>query len=312
MTRPYHTPVLAAEVVRFLEPRPGQTIVDGTLGGGGHAVLLGERLQPDGRLIVIDQDPEALAAAQDRLSSLNLVIIPIRGNFRDLPAILDGCGVREMHGLLLDLGVSSHQFDAGERGFSFRSDHPLDMRMNPEGGETAADLLARLDEREITRILWEYGEERWAKRIAQFIVEGRAMAPVRSTKQLADLVSRAIPRKAHPPDTHPATRTYQSLRIAVNDELNALQEALDGGISRLAVGGRIAVISYHSLEDRIVKQTFAKMSGRCQCPPKLPICQCGATKTLEILTRKPVVATDHEVNENPRARSAKLRAARRV
>jgi 16S rRNA (cytosine1402-N4)-methyltransferase len=312
MTRPYHTPVLADEVVRFLEPRPGQTIVDGTLGGGGHASLLGERLQPDGTLVVIDQDPEALTAAQDRLSSLNLVIIPIRGNFRDLPALLDGCGVREMHGLLLDLGVSSHQLDAGERGFSFRSDSPLNMRMNPEAGESAADLIARLDEAEISRILWEYGEERWAKRIAQFVVERRATEPVRSTKELADLVAAAIPKGAHPPEIHPASRTFMALRIAVNDELGALQEALDGGVRRLSQGGRIAVISYHSLEDRIVKQTFLKMSGRCQCPPRLPVCQCGAVQQLEILTRKPVVPTDHEVQRNPRARSAKLRAAKRV
>lgn len=291
---------------------PGQTFVDGTVGGGGHALLIGRHLVPGGTLIVIDQDASALDVAAATLQSLNLRVVPLHGNFRHLPALLDAADTPSVHGIFLDLGVSSHQLDIAERGFSFRFDAPLDMRMNPAIGRPARDLLAQLDERELTRILREYGEERWATRIARFVLEKRKQEPIRTTRQLADLVCAAIPRGAYPRDIHPATRTFQALRIAVNDELNALQEALDGGIPRLAPGGRIAVISYHSLEDRIVKQTFARYAGKCQCPPGLPVCACGARRILNILTRKPVVPGEAEIACNPRARSAKLRAAERV
>lgn len=312
MSANYHIPVLVDEVVRLLNPQPGQTLVDGTVGGGGHALRLGERLQPGGTLIAIDQDPEALEAARVRLQHLSLTIMCVSGNFRKMPELLDAQGVSEVDGILLDLGVSSHQLEAGARGFSFRVDAPLDMRMNPTIGRTAARLLAESDEREIARILWEYGEERWAARIAKRIVERRAREPVATTKQLADLVSATIPKRAQPRDIHPATRTFQALRIAVNDELSALEEALAGGVPRLKPGGRFAVIAYHSLEDRIVKQTFARLSGRCQCPSGLPVCRCGARRTVEIITRKPVTPTEAEVRQNPRARSAKLRVAEKI
>ncbi len=290
-------------------------MIDGTFGGGGHAFRLGEELQPTGRLIVIDRDPAALAAleeAHSRLAALSLTIIPIRGNFRKLSDLLDEREIPMVDGILLDLGVSSHQLDAGDRGFSFRADAPVDMRMDPESGETAVELLARLEEKEIARLLWEYGEERWAARIAKFIVERLAKEPILTTKQLADVVSAAIPKGAQPPDTHPATRTFQALRIAVNDELGALRDALDAGVARLAPGGRMAVISYHSLEDRIVKQAFARLAGRCQCPPGLPMCQCGAKEVIKIVTRKPVSPSQEEIAGNARARSAKLRVAEKL
>lgn len=309
MSRPYHVPVLADEVLDFLAPRPGQTVIDGTLGGGGHALRLGEKLQPTGRLVVIDQDPAALEEAENRLKGLSLTIIPIRGNFRNLSRLLDERSIGSVDGILLDLGVSSHQLDAGERGFSFRAEAPLDMRMDPESGETAAELLARLDERELVRIFFELGEERWAARIARFIVDRRAREPILTTRHLADTVLAAVPKGARPADIHPATRVFQALRIAVNDELGALRDALDAGVNRLARGGRIAVIAYHSLEDRIVKQAFARFAGKCECPPGLPVCRCGAIEVVRVVTRKPVVPSAAEIAANPRARSAKLRVA---
>jgi 16S rRNA (cytosine1402-N4)-methyltransferase len=312
VNRPYHVPVLADEILNLLAPKDGQTMVDGTLGGGGHAFRLGEKLQPTGRLVVIDQDPAALNEAKSSLASLSITIIPIHGNFRNIASLLLDLQISAVNGILLDLGVSSHQLDEGERGFSFKADAPADMRMNTTAGETAADLLERLDERELSKILWEYGEERWAARIAKFIVERSAKEPITTTKQLADTVAAAIPKGAQPPGIHPATRTFQALRIAVNDELGALQEALDGGVTSLAPGGRMAVISYHSLEDRIVKQSFARYGGKCQCPPGLPMCQCNATEIAKVVTRKPVLPTSVEIAANPRARSAKLRIVEKI
>jgi 16S rRNA (cytosine1402-N4)-methyltransferase len=312
MTAEYHTPVLADEVVRLLDPWPGQTMVDATLGGGGHALRIGARLQPGGTLIVIDQDPEALDAALVRLEPLSLTIIPIHSNFRKIAQLLDAYGIGQVHGITADLGLSSHQIEAAERGFSFRADGPLNMRMNPTEGETAAELLARLSERELTRILQEYGDERWAARIARFIVERRAREPLRTTRQLADLVYAAIPKKAHPRDIHPATRTFMALRMAVQDEPGALHDLLHDGVARLKPGGHIAIISYHSGEDRLVKQTFLRLSGRCACPPDFPECRCGARRIVDIITRKPVIPTEAERRQNPRARSARLRAARKV
>ena len=312
MSRPYHLPVLADEVVRFLEPRPGETFVDGTAGGGGHALRLGEMLQPNGTLLLIDQDPEALQEARNKLESFDLRIEYWLGNFRDVRSLLTDHGVAGVDGLLLDLGVSSHQLDASERGFSFRSEAPLDMRMSGTSGESASDLLARLSERDLARILLEYGEERWASRIARFVIEERAKTPIRTTTQLARIVTAAIPKRAQPPDTHPATRTFQALRIAVNDELGALQEGIEGAVASLKAGARIAVISYHSLEDRIVKRRFARLAGACECPPGLPECRCGAHAFIKTVTRKPVAPAQAEIDLNPRSRSAKLRVAERL
>jgi 16S rRNA (cytosine1402-N4)-methyltransferase len=312
VNRPYHIPVLAEEVISLLQPHPGQIFVDGTLGGGGHASRIAEHLQPGGTLVVIDQDPTALEAGQAALSALHLTIIPIHGNFRNMRSLLDAHGIGKVSGILLDLGVSSHQLDAGERGFSFRMDARLDMRMDPTQGETAGEWLERASEAEITRVLWDYGEERWAARIAKFIIEQRQRSPIATTKQLADLVSAAIPKKAQPRDIHPATRAFQGIRIHINDELGALQTALQEGIDCLAAGGRIGVISYHSLEDRMVKQAFVRLTGRCQCPPGLPICQCNAKAVVTLVTRKSVVPGEAEIKANPRSRSARLRVAEKL
>ena len=312
MSRPYHLPVLADEVVQFLDPNPGDTLVDGTAGGGGHALRLSEMVRPNGTLILIDQDPEALQEARTKLESCDLRIEYWHGNFRNVRSLLTEHGVNEVDGLLLDLGVSSHQLDAAERGFSFRSEAPLDMRMDATRGESAADLLGRLSEKEVAQILFDYAEERWAARIARFIADEKQRTPIRTTTQLANLVAAAIPKGAHPPGTHPATRTFQGLRIAVNDELRALEEATSGGVESLAKGGRIAIISYHSLEDRIVKKRFARLAGACECPPGLPVCLCGARQIVKVLTRKPVAPTEHEIKLNPRARSAKLRVVEKL
>lgn len=312
MSESYHTPVLAGEVAELLAPRPGDRIVDGTVGGGGHALLLGERQGQDGTLILIDRDPAALEAARQTLRPLPVRTHFVHNDFRRIADVLDSLGIPVVDAILLDLGVSSGQLNTADRGFSFRADAPLDMRMNPTAGESARELLDRLDRDEIARILREFGEERWAARIAEFIVRERDESPIETTMQLAEIVKAAIPRGAWPRDIHAATRTFQGLRIAVNDELGALQDGLDGGISRLAPGGRMAVISYHSLEDRIVKRTFRSYEGRCQCPPGLPECRCGARRIATVLTRKPIVPSEEEVARNPRARSARLRGVRRL
>lgn len=308
----YHEPVLSGEVVGLLDPRPGQIYVDATAGGGGHSALIAEKVAPNGRLVAIDQDPEALAATGEKLHDFSQNVILIHGNFRNLADLLDAAGIESVDGILFDLGVSSHQLDTGSRGFSFRVDAPLDMRLDPSVGVPASEFLAGLDRRDISRILRQFGGETWADRIALFIDERRKKKPLLTTKELASLVEAAIPRKAWPKDIHVATRTFMALRIAVNDELSALEQGLLAGIERLKAGGRIAVISFHSLEDRIVKQTFLRMSGRCQCPPRIPKCLCGARQVLKVLTRKPVVASLAETARNPRSRSAKLRAAERV
>jgi 16S rRNA (cytosine1402-N4)-methyltransferase len=308
--REYHVPVMAGEVVRLLDPHPGQTYVDGTAGGGGHSALIAERIAPNGRLIVVDQDLEALEAVKKRFRRLSPKITAIHGNFRDLANLLDAHGISQVHGILFDLGVSSHQFDTGERGFSFRVDAPLDLRMDPSRGIPGYEVLARLSQDELKRILFQYGGERWSARIAQFIKN--AASPIETTLALGDVIKAAIPKKAWPKVIHPATRTFQALRIYVNDEIGALGAGLEAGIRRLASKGRIVVLSYHSLEDRVVKQTFLKYSGRCQCPPGVPVCNCGAARILEVLTRRPVTPEIQEIERNPRARSAKLRAAERV
>jgi 16S rRNA (cytosine1402-N4)-methyltransferase len=309
---PYHIPVLSHEVLQTLEPLPGQLIVDGTLGGAGHARLLLERIKPGGTLIGLDRDSEALEAAKKVLSGSEASVMLLKGNFRNLAALLSENGINEVDAVLLDLGVSSHMLDTPERGFSFRQDAPLDMRMNPDEGESAAELIAKTDEKTLCSILLEYGEERWAARIAKFIIEEREKRPIATTLQLADIVSRAVPRKAHPPNVHVATRVFQAMRIFCNDELGALKQFLDECTPYIRHGGRIAIISYHSLEDRIVKTRFARLAGKCICPPGLPICVCNAREDFRILTRKPIYASIEEEAQNSRARSAHLRVAQRI
>jgi 16S rRNA (cytosine1402-N4)-methyltransferase len=300
------------EVIRFLAPKPGGIYVDGTLGGAGHALRILEASSPDGRVIGFDLDEEALRAAAERLLSYGERARLIHANFSNIAEKLDGSGIEHIDGLLLDLGVSSHQLDMGERGFSFREDAPLDMRMDRSSGASAADLVNSLPEDELARIIRDYGEERWAKRIAAFIAAARIQAPIETTMGLVDIIKGAIPRGAWEERLHPATRTFQGLRIAVNDELASLEKGLDSGVRALNRGGRAVVISFHSLEDRIVKNCFRNLARGCNCPRDFPRCVCGNKPLLKVLTGKPVKPGETELVENPRSRSARLRAAERI
>ncbi len=305
----HHVSVLADEVMQYLAPRPGGIYVDGTLGGAGHARRVLEAIAPDGLLVGIDRDPAAIAAARERLAPFGERARIVHGSFGDLARHLAGLGIETIDGLLLDLGVSSHQLDAAERGFSFQADAPLDMRMDTTTGVTAADLVNTLSHGELARIIREYGEDRWAGRIASFICTAREEDDVWTTARLAELVKGAIPRKAWEERIHPATRTFQALRIAVNGELEQLQQGLAAGVRMLRPGGRAVVISFHSLEDRIVKNAFRDLASGCICPKGLPLCRCGKVPEVKILTGRPVTASAAELAANPRARSAKLRAA---
>jgi 16S rRNA (cytosine1402-N4)-methyltransferase len=293
------------EVVRLLEPERGGFFVDATLGAGGHALALLER-GPGIRLLGIDRDPQALAIARERLARHADRVEFVAADFGSLDEVL--AGFPPPDGILADLGVSSMQVDRPERGFSFKRDGPLDMRMGP-GGRSAADILAAADADELTRILRDYGEERMAAKIARGIVMERSKNPIVSTRQLARIVADA---KGTRERIDPATRVFQALRIEVNQELVALARFLAAAANRLNARGRLAVISYHSLEDRIVKETFRRESGTCLCPPKLPTCVCGARRAFRVLTRRPVVASEREIHANPRSRSARLRAAEKV
>ncbi|MFA6665747.1 MAG: 16S rRNA (cytosine(1402)-N(4))-methyltransferase RsmH [Armatimonadota bacterium] len=305
----YHAPVMLKEVLEVLQPEAGATYIDCTVGGGGHSIEIAKRIVPGGLLIGIDRDDDALKAASLRLEEFKNSVILEKGNFENLVEIAERLGVTKARGILLDLGVSSHQLDVPERGFSFRQDALLDMRMDAGEALTAAELVNTLSERELSDLIWKYGEDRWARRIAKFIVKRR---PVRTTGELAETIKAAVPVGARAENIHPATRTFQALRIVVNRELESLQNGLESAIRLLESGGRICVLSYHSLEDRIVKETFLRFSGRCKCPPGLPICTCGAREIIHILTRRPISPTDAEVKANPRARSAKLRAAQKL
>jgi 16S rRNA (cytosine1402-N4)-methyltransferase len=305
----YHVPVLASEVLALLEMRQGQTLLDCTIGGGAHALRLAAVLGRTGRIVGIDQDEEAIAATGEALAKAGPEVILLHGNFRHVRSLLAKAGIERVDGAILDLGVSSHQLDAAERGFSFRFEAPLDMRMDRSMGVTAGEFVNSADKLTLRRIIQELGEERWAAKIAGVIVARRAIQPIRTTKELADIVTDAIPPRARRRDIHPATLTFQSIRAHINQELEALREAIDECVSLLSDGGRIAIIAYQSLEDRIVKQAFVRLSGKCQCPPGLPVCNCGAKRTVDIVTRRPVTAGASEVAANPRARSAKLRVA---
>ena len=305
-----HRPVLLDECVEALNVKPGGVYVDGTLGGGGHSEAICRRLR-GGRLIGIDRDETALAAASERLSGFEC-FTPVRGNFRDVAAILAGLGINKIDGMLLDLGVSSPQLDEASRGFSYMADAPLDMRMDASSGATAADLIAGADEEELARIFFEYGEERYSRRIAAAIVRKRAEAPIGTTGELVEIIKGAMPAAALREKQHPAKRVFQALRIAVNDELGALEELLDTAPDLLAPGGRLVIISFHSLEDRLVKNAIRKRERGCTCPPDLPVCVCGFVQTLRSVGRQPVTAGEAELKINPRARSAKLRVAERI
>jgi 16S rRNA (cytosine1402-N4)-methyltransferase len=307
-----HRPVLLGETLKFLAPERGGLFVDCTVGLGGHSEAI-LKASSDTRVLGMDLDPEALAYSRQRLASFGERFRAVHANFRAIATVLQETNERDPNGILVDLGVSSLQFDSPERGFSFRFDAPLDMRMDPTLGPTAADLLKQLPEAEIARIIFEYGEERHSRRIARRIVERREQGkPVTTTAELAELVRVAVGGGHKRDQIHPATRTFQALRIAVNDELEGLGEFVETAVDLLIPDGRFVGISFHSLEDRILKRELRRLSGHCQCPPRLPVCSCGARKAVEVLTRRPVVPGAREVEENPRARSAKLRACRKL
>ncbi|HEY9724128.1 MAG TPA: 16S rRNA (cytosine(1402)-N(4))-methyltransferase RsmH [Oscillatoriaceae cyanobacterium] len=302
-----HQPVLLDEVLATLDPRPGQRVLDGTVGGGGHASALLERVLPDGFLYGVDQDPAALDAARERLSAVSDRFELFRANFEAIGTL----PLPPLDAVLLDLGVSSPQLDRSERGFSFSREGPLDMRMDPDRPTTAADLINGESEFELARIFFEYGEERHSRRLARAIVKRRTeVGPFTDTLALAEFVRGHLPRDVS--GIHPATRVFQALRIAVNDELGVLTRVLPVALELLKPGGRLAVISFHSLEDRMVKQFFKQEAHGCVCPPRQPVCTCGRTPRLRIMTTKPLVATPEERHCNPRARSAKLRVAERL
>jgi 16S rRNA (cytosine1402-N4)-methyltransferase len=307
-----HRPVLPGETLALLAVLPGQTVVDATLGPGGHAELLLEAVGPGGRVVGIDRDGAALEIARRRLARFGKAFLALQGNHRELPQLLAEAGVGQVDRVLLDLGVSSLQLDDPDRGFSFRADGPLDMRMDPRSGPTAADLVATLSEEELRQLLWRFGEERRARAVAHAIVGERARRPLRRTGQLAEIVGRALGPAARRWPIHPATRTFQALRIAVNGELDGLGELVERTAASLPPGGRIAVIAFHSLEDREIKQALRRLAQRCTCPPGLPTCGCGRRDLVRLLTRKPVRPSAAEQSENPRSRSARLRAAERL
>lgn len=304
-----HRPVLLNETLDLLAVQPGDVFVDCTLGGGGHTRAVLDRLGGKVSVIGIDQDATAIQHARATLPS-NVTVV--QDNFRNLKSIILSSGLQRVNRILMDLGVSSPQLDEAERGFSYQHDAPLDMRMDRRRSTTARQLVNELPEDELARIIQEYGEERWAKRIARFVVEQRNQVPIESTGELVRVIKKAIPQGAREEGPHPAKRTFQALRIAVNGELDIIEPALRDAVELLSPGGRLAVITFHSLEDRIVKHSFREMEKGCVCPPRLPTCICGKRPMIELVNRKPVVASEAELESNPRSRSAKLRVAEKV
>ncbi len=306
-----HKPVLLRECIEGLNIRPDGIYVDGTLGRAGHSREIVSRLTT-GRLICIDRDQAALDAAPGRLEGHMDKVTLVHGNFGDIASILDDLNVPAVDGMLFDLGVSSPQLDDGSRGFSYLQDAPLDMRMDQSAALTAYDVVNGWSQEELKRILWQYGEERYSGLIAAAIVRRRADKPVETTGELADIIRGAMPAKAQREKQHPAKRSFQAIRIAVNDELGAVERMLDSALPRLNPGGRLAVISFHSLEDRLVKTAYAGWAKGCTCPPDFPVCVCGKKPQIRLVGKKPIVAGEEELEENPRARSAKLRVAEKL
>ena len=307
----HHVSVLLDESIEALHIRPDGIYLDGTLGGAGHSSEIAKRLST-GTLIGVDRDPKALAAAEERLAPWRDRVKLVHSNFRELDAILDGLGIAAVDGILLDLGVSSPQLDEAIRGFSYMADAPLDMRMDPSDPLTAWEVVNTWPQEELRRILFTYGEERYAPLIAAAIVRQREQAPIDTTLALVDVIRGAMPQKALREKQHPAKRSFQAIRIAVNDELGAVDGVMSQAIARLNPGGRLAVITFHSLEDRIVKNAMAEAVRGCTCPPEFPVCVCGKKPTLRLVARKPITAGAAELDRNPRARSAKLRVAEKL
>ena len=306
-----HRPVLLDECVRGLNIRPDGIYVDGTLGRAGHSAEILKRLTT-GRLYGIDRDLAAIEAAGEKLAPFGDRFIPLHGNFTDLSDLLAGAGAPPVHGMLFDLGVSSPQLDDPERGFSYMHDAPLDMRMDQTQTLTARTVVNQWPQEELRRILTDYGEERYAPAIAGAIVRVRGQEPIETTFQLVDVIRSAMPAAALREKQHPAKRTFQAIRIAVNDELTAVERVVDQAIDRLSPGGRLCIITFHSLEDRLVKQGFAAAAKGCICPPDFPVCVCGRTPKIRLVTRKPILPSGKELEENPRSRSAKLRIAEKL
>jgi len=306
-----HVTVLLKETVEGIFKDPSGVYVDCTLGGAGHTRLLLSKMSAEGKVIGFDQDPKAIASAQEDFHNDNRLIL-VKQNFEQLQASLESLRLLPVQGIYFDLGVSSPQLDEAERGFSYMQDAELDMRMNPQNPWTAKRLVNEWSAGQLAEALWKYGEEKWSKRIAEFIVKARDQKEIITTRELVEIIKNAIPAAARREGPHPAKRTFQALRIAVNDELGVLARALDQVIACLAPGGRVGVITFHSLEDRIVKEKMNSWRGRCTCPPNFPVCLCGAKPVAKVITRKPILPSAEEIEENPRSRSAKLRIAEKL
>lgn len=311
MTEFHHVSVLLDECIQALCIKPDGIYVDGTLGGAGHSSQIVQRLTT-GRLIGIDRDPKALKAASERLAPYSDRVTLVHSNFSRVDQVLDELGIDGVDGILLDLGVSSPQLDEAERGFSYMADAPLDMRMNSQDSLTAYEVVNLWPREELRRILYEYGEERYAPQIASAIDRRRAERPIETTLELVDVIRSAMPPQALREKQHPAKRSFQAIRIAVNDELGAVSRVMDAAISKLNSGGRLAIITFHSLEDRIVKNAMASAAKGCTCPPEFPVCVCGKTPKVKLVSKKPIVSSEEELQRNPRARSAKLRVCEKI
>ena len=302
-----HVSVLLNECIEGLNIKEDGIYVDGTLGGAGHASVVCSKLNKNGQFIGIDQDNNALAVSKERLREMQPKVTLVKSNFVDVKNVLETLEVEGVDGMLIDLGVSSHQLDEPSRGFSYMHDAPLDMRMNQDASYNAYEVVNHMSEDELYQIIKEYGEERWAKRIAQFIVQERVERPIETTYELVEVIKKAIPQGARKDGPHPAKRTFQAIRIAVNRELEIIEPTIQDIVEKLNKGGRLCIITFHSLEDRIVKQAFKKLEDPCTCPREMPVCVCGKKPLVKVLTRKPILPSVEEVEENPRSRSAKLR-----
>ncbi len=307
----HHISVLLNECIEGLSIKENGIYVDGTLGGAGHSAEIVKRLTT-GRLIGIDQDTNAINAAEKRLEEYKDKVTLVHDNFSNIKAVFSQLGIEKADGFLLDIGVSSHQLDEAERGFSYMHDAPLDMRMNRDNSFSAYNVVNEYSEDELSEIIYKYGEERWSKRIAQFIVAERSKKPIETTFELVDVIKKAVPKGARKDGPHPAKRTFQAIRIEVNGELEILERTIDDMTELLNPGGRLCIITFHSLEDRIVKNAFRKQENPCTCPPEFPVCVCGKKKRANVITRKPILPSDEELEFNHRSRSAKLRILERV
>lgn len=305
-----HKTVLLNEAVDGLNIKKGGIYVDGTCGGAGHSSLIAKKLEGTGKLICFDKDPDAIKVIKERLKDFPNIEV-VRSDFKNIPAVLDELGIEEVDGIILDLGVSSYQLDTAERGFSYNYDAPLDMRMTKEG-KSAADVVNGYEMGQIAKILRDYGDEKFAPQIARAIVESRKEKPIETTFELSEIIKSALPAAARREQGHPAKKSFQAIRIEVNDELGALKTCLEDSFEKLGAGGRFSVITFHSLEDKLVKHIYTELSKGCICPPDFPVCVCGRTPKAKIITKKPILPTEEELNENRRSHSAKLRVLERI